>query len=81
MIYPEETKLQKCIYCGITNACSGWEGLCNRGCYYSICNLLTLYNNDDAVVADPRLVAYFTKYPLSNHTFHDVKILAYIKGK
>jgi hypothetical protein len=82
MIFPEESKqLQTCIYCNQTSTWSGWSSLCNRRCYYGICDLLDLYNNDDAAVADPRLVAYFTKHPLPTHSFSSEKILAYIKGK
>lgn len=82
MFYPVESKQnQTCIYCGITSTCSGWESLCNRRCYYGICDLLDLYNNDDAVVPDHRLVAYFTKYPSPHHTFNSQKIHAYIKDK
>ena len=82
MIYPEESKkIQTCIYCCTIGTWSGWESLCNRKCYYGICNLLDLYNNDDAVVADPRLIEYFTKYTIPPHSFNDEKIRAYIKDK
>ena len=77
----EYKKEQTCIYCSKTSICSGWVSLCNRGCYYGICDLLYLYNDGKVSEPDPRIVEYFTKYPESYHLFSDKKILAYIKGK
>jgi len=71
---------QKCVYCNHEDFCSGWAGLCNRRCYYGLCDLLEKYNTDSSE-PDTRLVEYFTRYPSPGHTFHDEKIKAYIKGR
>ena len=69
-----------CIYCDKTHIdYTGWASLCNRTCYYGICNLLDKYNNGEVAEPDPRIVKYFSKHPISSHSFSDEKIRLYLK--
>ena len=77
-IYAEETK-QVCGFCNKTSTYSGWFNLCDRRCYYGICELLGVYNGDSSSEPDPRLVTYFSKGD-PNHSFDNHKILEYIKN-
>jgi hypothetical protein len=73
----EEVSLA-CTYCGTQMFQNGWRDLCNRQCYYGICELLRRYNSGLDAIPDPRIVAYFTKNPNSGHQFDDKKILTFI---
>jgi hypothetical protein len=71
-----------CIYCEKTHTdYTGWTGLCNRSCYYGICDLLDKYNNGNIIEPDSKIVKYFTMYPEVGHLFCNEKILLYIKNK
>lgn len=71
-----------CIYCEKVNTdYTGWEGLCNRMCYYGISELLEKYNTGQVTDPDPKIVKYFTKYPEPNHSFVTEKILSFIKQR
>lgn len=80
IIYSQESmKTQTCIYCNKTANWRGWEGLCNRQCYYDICELLYEFNKGRT--PDSRIIDYFTRYPTPSHSFDSEKILKYIKDK
>jgi len=80
-LYPiESQQMQTCLCCKKVALYRGWESLCNRACYYDMCDLLYLYDRDGGV-PDERLVSYFTKYPEPAHWFSTDKIMAYIKSK
>ena len=70
---------QTCICCNKTAPWRGWDDLCNRTCYYALCDLLNSFNK--GAEPDSRIVAYFTKYPEPSHSFNDEQIMAYIKQK
>ena len=70
--------MQTCAYCNKYSEYKGWESLCNRGCYYDLCDLLNSYESGKVVEPDPRIVKYFSKYPEPPHSFFYKKIIEYI---
>jgi hypothetical protein len=71
----------KCIYCDKTSPYWGWKDLCDRRCYYGLCDLLEAYESEKVAEPDPRIVTYFTKNPNPSHSFIFNKLAAYIKDK
>jgi len=69
---------QACEFCSNVKEYRGWTGLCNRGCYYGLCDLIELYENGKVATPDQRVVVYFTKYPNTSHTFMNEKTLSYV---
>jgi len=80
MLYPV-SNTQKCVYCKEVSSYGGWEGLCNRRCYYGICQLLEDYEVGKVSEPDQRIVEYFTLYPSPSHSFNYEKIIHHIKNK
>ena len=80
MIYASEPE-QKCIACGNTDKYTGWDSLCNRNCYYTLCQLFNSFENDQVAKPDPRLVEYCTKYPILTHCFNDEKVRMWMSRK
>ena len=70
-----------CVWCNNHHEYNGWNGLCDRSCYYELSALHTAYEQaTDDTPPDPRLVAYFKRYPEPTHSFTEpVRILAFIK--
>jgi hypothetical protein len=63
-----------CVMCNDHHELRGWEGLCNRGCYYDLSELNDKYENaTDNAPPDPRLVTYFSRYPEPMHSFAEPK--------
>ena len=60
---------QNCFYCSKISKWRGWDNLCNRTCYYGLCDLLNSYENGEVENPDERLIKYFTKYRVPTHSF------------
>jgi len=56
-----------CTYCGKTSPSCGWQGLCNRQCYYGLCELIEAYDHTN--VLDQRVIEYFLFHPKTSHSF------------
>jgi hypothetical protein len=69
-----------CIYCKKTSPYWGWTDLCNRTCYYGLCELLEAYESGSVAEPDSRIVSYFTKNPKPSHSFIFNKLAIYIKA-
>jgi len=71
-----------CIACAsVVPESWGWKDLCNRGCYYTMCDLLDAYETGRVGLPDPRLVEYFTRNPDGGgHWFCDpTRTILYIR--
>jgi hypothetical protein len=80
-IYPEASKtLQTCILCDKVSPYRGWDGLCNRACYYELSKLLEAYENGEVFQPDPRVVKYFSVFTEHSHSFVYEKVAEYLKG-
>ena len=66
---------KKCISCGKMANYHGWSSLCNRTCYYDLCDLIAAYEKEEAAEPDPRIVEYFTKHSETEHGFPPVERL------
>jgi len=79
-LYASEAPVH-CMYCDKTSPYWGWTDLCNRTCYYGLCELLESYESGSTVEPDPRIVIYFTKNPQPSHSFIFKKLAIYIKAR
>ena len=81
MIYPDASKQTlTCHSCGKKDiSWRGWDGLCDRKCYYDLNNVLERYESGADPVPDERIISYFTLYPSPSHSFSYDKIALYIK--
>ena len=79
-LYASEPSV-KCIYCDKISPYWGWTDLCNRTCYYGLCDLLEAYETGSVTEPDHRIVTYFTKNPKPTHSFIFNKLAVYIKSK
>ena len=78
MLYGLESPKQRCIYCDTYSQHNGWISLCNRNCYYGLCDLLESYEGGEVSKPDSRIVKYFTMHPEPSHSFFHEKITKYI---
>jgi len=69
---------QKCFFCDKTAEYDGWDGLCNRQCYYGLSGLLGDYETGKVGEPDRRVVDYFLKYPKTSHSFAFEKLKVYL---
>lgn len=69
----------KCVACSSVFEAGGWTDLCNRRCYYAMCELLIGYETGQVDVPDSRVVEYFTRNPDGGgHMFSPSRIFEYI---
>ena len=67
-----------CFFCDKTAEYDGWDGLCNRQCYYGLLGLLGDYETGKVGEPDRRVVHYFLKYPKTSHSFSFEKLKVYL---
>jgi hypothetical protein len=76
----EET--HTCIACRSSFEPSGWMDLCNRRCYYAMCDLLYDYETCKVDVPDARVVEYFTRNPDGGgHSFSPERVFTFIASQ
>jgi len=79
--YISTLKFNTCAFCSQKFNYRGWEGLCDRSCYYKLNELIDVFEEGYVSEPDPRIVKYFSSYSFFTHGFNFPDDITKIKLK